>query len=265
LELELLLAKKEEELADARFFSTAVDMRAQSSTAITQSTSKAITGLTPSAPMADQPIGSPIDHQALLRDLGTRSDRDPRSFAEKANDLLAGGVGSDSVAIVSQSVVDLAGNPEVLPDHELEALYQQQGNPDIKRVVAQVLSTRGDNRLLEKQIMEAQAGLKSDAPAERQRALVQLGKTRYAGAANAIAPLLDDADNSVKLDALLALRATGNQSHLRQVEALVSHPDPAVSWLAKDVVNTLQNLSEKARTQLGSADILAELPAVTAP
>jgi HEAT repeat protein len=77
--------------------------------------------------------------------------------------------------------------------------------------------------------------------------------------------LLDDADNSVKLDALLALRTTGNQSHLRQVEALVSHPDPAVSWLAKDVVNTLQNLSEKARTQLGSADILAELPAVTAP
>ncbi|HSC67299.1 MAG TPA: HEAT repeat domain-containing protein, partial [Cellvibrio sp.] len=133
-----------------------------------------------------------------------------------------------------------------------------------KRVLAQVMSTRGDNRLLEKQIQDSQARLRSEKPEERQQALVELAKTRYASAATVIAPLLQDGNNSVKLDALLALRATGNQSHTRLVEALVNDPDPSVSWLAKDVIANLQNLSEKARTQIASTDIVAELPAMDA-
>lgn len=206
-----------------------------------------------------------LDSKQLQRDLATRSDLDPRSFSEKANGLLAQNAGKENVVIVSNGIVDMAGNREILPDYELELLYQNQTNPDIKRVAAQVLSTRGDNRLIEKQITDAQTSLKSDDPAERQKALVELAKTRYASAANAIAPLLQDENNNVKLDALLALRATGNQSHARLVEALVNDPDPAVSWLANDVVNNLQNLSERARTQLASADIIAELPVIAAP
>ncbi len=205
------------------------------------------------------------DSKQLLKDLATRSDRDPRSFSEKANGLLADNSSKESVVIISNGIVDMAGNREILPDYELELLYQNQSDPDIKRVAAQVLSTRGDNRLIEKQITDAQTSLSSDDPAARQKALVELAKTRHASAANAIAPLLQDEDNSVKLDALLALRATGNQSHTRLVEALVNDPDPAVSWLANDVINNLQNLSERARTQLASADIIAELPVIAAP
>lgn len=205
------------------------------------------------------------DSKQILKDLATRSDRDLRSFSEKANGLLASNSSKESIVIISNGIIDMAGNREILPDYELELLYQNQTDPDIKRVAAQVLSTRGDNRLIEKQISDAQTGLKSDDPTERQKALVELAKTRYASAANAITPLLQDKDNSVKLDALLALRATGNQSHTRLVEALVNDPDPAVSWLANDVINNLQNLSDRARTQLASADIIAELPVIAAP
>jgi hypothetical protein len=49
------------------------------------------------------------------------------------------------------------------------------------------------------------------------------------------------------------------------VQALVNHPDESVSWLAKDVISDLQVLSDRARTQIASTDIVAELPVAEAP
>lgn len=272
LDLELLLNQKEEELADARFFSAGAfaatsqqQHKQQQDQQQKQSVTTAENALPAASTSAETNTQAMPDNQQLLRDLGTRSDRDPRSFSEKAGALLASGSSENNIAIVSKSVFDMADNREMLPDYELESLYQQQSNPELQRVVAQVMSTRGDNRLLEKQIAKSQTLLSSDDPQRRQQALVELGKTRYVGAASAITPLLQDKNTNVKLDALLALRATGNQSHVHAVEALLNDPDPAVSWLANDVVNSLQNLSDKARSQLASADIAAELPAITAP
>ena len=272
LDLELLLNQKEEELADARFFSAGAfaatsqqQHKQQQDQQQKQSVTTAENALPAASTSAETNTQTAPDNQQLLRDLGTRSDRDPRSFSEKAGALLASGSSEDNIAIVSKSVFDMADNREMLPDYELESLYQQQSNQELQRVVAQVMSTRGDNRLLEKQIAKSQTLLSSDDPQRRQQALVELGKTRYVGAASAITPLLQDKNTNVKLDALLALRATGNQSHVHAVEALLNDPDPAVSWLANDVVNSLQNLSDKARSQLASADIAAELPAITAP
>ena len=270
LELEQSLAQKEDELADAHLFSAgAFASPASTNTAPASTANKspsATTNTRTEQASSNQAISDAAhDSQQLLKDLSTRSDRDPRSFSDKANELLSAAANKEGIAIVSKGIFELADNRELLPDYELESLYQSQSNPDVKRVAAQVMATRGDNRLLEKQIAATQVQLASDNPDVRQQALVELGKTRYASAANAITPLLQDANNSVKLDALLALRATGNQSHLRAVEALVNDPDPAVSWLAKDVASNLQNLSEKARTQLANADIVAELPVITAP
>jgi HEAT repeat protein len=109
-------------------------------------------------------------------------------------------------------------------------------------------------------VAEAQPGLRSTNPAVRRQTLNDLAKTHYAGAAAAIVPLVQDSDTSVILDALLALRATGNESHIPSAENLLSHPDQSVSWLANDVINHLQNLSTKARTKLTSSDVAAELP-----
>ena len=200
-----------------------------------------------------------------LRALSASSAQDPRSFAEKIDALLQDDSSAENIAVATKGLLELAENPEILPDQALDMLYSNQANPDVKRVAAQVLSMRGDNRLIEKQVNEAQASLHSDNVTERQQALIALGKTRHASAANVIAPLLQDSDTAVKLEALLALRATGNQQHVYMVEALVNHPDASVSWLARDVVNNLQNLSDKARTQLSSADINAELPVLQMP
>jgi len=203
--------------------------------------------------------------EQIRKDLSTRFIDDPRSFGEKLGDFVADNSHPHTIAIACKVIADLAENPDTLTNQELALLYRNQTNPEFKRVLAQALSLRGDNSLLEQQVSEAQVGLNSDNPAERQKALVELGKTHYAGAANAIAPLVQDEDTSVKLDALLALRATGNESHIHYVENLLNHPDPSVSWLANDVINNLQNLSSRARTKLNSADIAAELPPLAQP
>lgn len=263
LDLELSLVEKEEALARARSLAFAGFEQHSSAGADNSGNPPGPAKVVPTEPASQMLAGDEVAVAAdqIARDLSTQSDRDPRSFTEKVNDLLAAAPSQENIAIVSKTLSDMAENPQILPDYELESLYQQQANPELKRVIAQVLSARGDNRLIEKQINDTKAGLGNANPAERQKALVELAKTRHASAANTIAPLLQDADTGVKLDALLALRATGNQSHVHLVEALVNHPDPAVSWLAKDVINSLQNLSERARTRIASADIVAELPA----
>ncbi len=266
LELEALLAQQEEKLENTHFLSFGTFGKADAPAA-----GKPVQ---PSAtPVSNKPIEQPgrnfetaepvSSHEQILKDLATLAYGDPRTFPEKVNDFLAENPGKENVAIASKSVFDLADNHDVLPNHSLDSIYLAQTDPDLKRVVAQVASLRGDNSLIEMQITEAQAGLKSSSPAERQKALAELAKTRYAGAASAIAPLLQDDDIGVKLDALLALRATGNQSHVHLVESLVNHPNESVSWLAKDVISNLQMLSDIARTRLASNEIVAELPPIT--
>ena len=199
----------------------------------------------------------------VLKDLGTISVNDPRSFVEKANDLLS--ADPSNVAVISKSIFDLASNRETLPDYMLQTMYSNQTDPDLKRVIAQVLSNRGNNTLIENQITEAQSRLKSANPTERQSALTNLAKTHSSNAADAIAPLLNDSNVDVKLDALLALRATGNQTHISFVQNLVNDPDPSVSSLAKEVIGDLRNLSDSARTMLSVADIASELPVIQTP
>ena len=261
-ELEALLAQKNEQLMKAGDLGattpsqnlSAAKNAAQTSPSVSQKNNESAAESTDSA--------GPRDTQQILKDLATRNDFNPRTFSERINDFLSANPGKDNIALATKAVVDMADNADSLPDFELEAVYQKQTDPDLKRVTAQVLSMRGDNSLLEKQITESQTGLTSDSPEVRQQALIALAKTHYAGAADKIAPLLQDKNVSVKLDALLALRATGNESHVHFVQDLVNHPDASVSWLAKDVINNIQNLSEKARTRVSSNDIVSELPPI---
>lgn len=210
----------------------------------------------PALAQADQAA----DIEQLRKDLSTRFIGDPRTFGEKLRDFVAENNHQHTIAIACKVIADLAENPDTLTNQELDSLYQHQHNPELKRVLAQVLSLRGDNHLLDQLVAESQSTLGSDNPAERRQTLNELAKTHYAGAANLVAPHVQDKDLSVALDALLALRATGNESHIRHVENLVNHPDQSLSWLANDVMNHLQNLSTKARTRVTSEDIAAELP-----
>lgn len=206
-----------------------------------------------------------VDSTQVLKDLGTFSVNDPRSFSEKVSDLLAADSSKENIALVSKSIFDMASDRENLPDYALQSIYNTQVDPELKRVIAQVLSNRGNNALIENQITAAQQRLHSENSRERQNALVELAKTHSSSAAAAIAPLLNDANIDVKLDALLALRATGNQTHIRLIERLVDDTDPAVSSLARDVIGELRNLSDSARTVLSSAEIAAELPLIEHP
>jgi hypothetical protein len=204
-----------------------------------------------------------VDIEQMRKDLSTRFIGDARTFGEKLQDFVTENAYPQTIPLACKVVADLGDNLDTLTNPELNSLYQHQSNTEFKRVVAQVLSARGDNSLLEKYVAEAKPVLNSTDPAERRKILGELAKTRYVGAANAIAPLVKDRDTSVQLDALLALRATGNETHIRFVAGLVKDPDESVQWLATDAINHLQNLSKKARTKLTSADIEAELPPLT--
>ncbi|WP_331345331.1 hypothetical protein [Cellvibrio sp. UBA7661] len=215
---------------------------------------------------------SAMNVDQLLKDLRTRFIGDERSIAEKLRDFLAqhsdqkiaGQKNSEekNTAIAAKVIVDLAENDELLPDADVSQLYHHQSQPELKRVLAQVLSLRGDNQLLDSYIADIEKNVHNAEPEAQQKMLMELAKTHYVGAVGVIEPLLQSQNNSVILDALLALRATGNESHLHYAEALVNHPDQSISWLAKDVINQLQYLSQKARTQLIIADITAELPPI---
>lgn len=205
------------------------------------------------------------DTDQLLKDLLTLAWNDRRDMRAKLEDFLDEHPGRDGVAVASRGVFDLASNADVLPDHALQALYLDQRDPEFRRVLAQVASLRGDNTLIELHAAEAATGLHAATPAERQQALTALARMRHVAAAELAAPLLRDPDTGVVLDALLALRATGNQRHVALAERLRRHPDESVRWLANDVASELRMLSEHARTRLDDEELAGELPALPLP
>lgn len=265
--LEALLEKREDDLSNARLL--ALRQNAKSEIAAANSVTEICKQVKESneyrtdneKAIADITVGS----AQILKDLGTYSVNDPRSFSEKVNDLLVGDSSKENIAVVSKSIFDRASDRENLPDYELQSIYNNQADPELKRVIAQVLSNRGNNELIDNQIAAVQTRLSSENPSERQNALTELAKTHSSNAANAIVPLLNDSNIDVKLNALLALKATGNQTHIRLVAQLVNDADPAVRALARDVINDLKNLSDSARTVLSSAEIAAELPLIEHP
>ncbi len=263
--LEALLEKKETDLQRTRMLLLTTNNK-QKITSINKNSDVTASALENNLEQNNsEQVATVTSSIQTLKDLGTHSARDPRSFTEKASELLAGDASKEKVAIVSKGIFDMANDRESLPDYALQSLYASQNDPDVKRVIAQVLSQRGNNALIENNIAEARAQLKSNNPGERQIALQNLAKTHYVNAASVAAPMLYDADINVRLDALLALGATGNQSHLTLVEKLFNDPDPAVSSLAKEVASNLKNLSDSARTNLSSRDIAAELPIMEHP
>ena len=201
----------------------------------------------------------------ILKDLEDSSDNDPRSYAEKLQELLADNPTEEEAAIASRFIFQKARDLQGLPDYSLQAIYASQSNPDLKRVIAQVMSQRGNDALLKNLIGETQTRLKSAQPGDRLDALSQLGKTHSTHAVDAISPLLQDPDTTVRLAALFALRDTGNQRHVGLVETMANDPDPSVSSLAGDVLSSLKTLSSSARTTLSRSDIEAELPPIANP
>lgn len=215
---------------------------------------------------SERAIAAAIPSSVLvLKDLETMSDSDHRSYSEKLNELLSGNASKERIAIASRAIFDMAHDQQNLPDSTLQSIYASQADPDLKRVIAQVLSQRGNNSLLYNQIAEVQGRLKSEHPGDRQEALSQLAKMHSTKAVDAIVPLLQDPDTNVKLEALFALRDTGNQGHVGFVEMMINDPDPSVRSLAGDVVSNLKNLSSTARTNYSRADIEAELPPIANP
>jgi len=203
---------------------------------------------------------SPIDQK--IKDLSTRFVGDGRSLAEKMRDFMAENSDAYNLAIACKVIADLAENRDALPDQDLRWLYQTQTSLELQRVIAQVASFRGDNHLLDNYIKQLETGLTNSSPDERRKTLGELAKTRYVGAAKLILPLLKEEDSAVVLDALLALRVTGNEGQLKALEPLIKHPDESIRWLASDVANHLETLSEKARVCLVLADIVLELPPI---
>lgn len=205
---------------------------------------------------------SPVDQK--IKDLSTRFVGDARSLVEKLRDFTTENPDVYHLAIACKVIADLAENRDALPDQDLIWLYPTQTSLELQRVIAQVASFRGDNHLLDNYIQQLQPGLANADPSERRKTLGELAKTRYAGAAKLILPLLKEEDASVLIDALLALRLTGNEGQLKALEPLVKHPDESIRWLARDVTSNLEMLSKKARTRLIAADIALELPPIVA-
>jgi hypothetical protein len=218
-----------------------------------------------------EPVGTqPTPHATagsyeILKELEADSPTDPRNYAQKLQQLLADDPTEEQAAIACRSIFNKATDSQALPDHELQAIYASQANPDLKRVIAQVMSMRGNDVLLNDQVAEAQAELRSEKPWDRLDALNQLAKIHHVRAVDVITPLLQDSDSTVRVAALFALRDSGNQRHAGLVEPMTRDPDPSVSNLAGNVLSALRNLSTSAHTSYSRADIESELPPIANP
>jgi hypothetical protein len=253
-ELEALLATAQNELRNTQSFSQTNNIAALNKTAELAKRVK------DSGPGSGDQTASNLNSVQMLRNLQISPENDSRSFVERVNGLLSDNPPKEKIAIATKGIFGMAGDRDQLPDSALQAIYTNQSDPDLKRVVAQVMSQRGNDTLLEDQVAKAQAKLKSGQARERQDALLQLAKLRNVKAADAIVPLLHDPDTDVKLDALLALRNNGNALNVGSVEMLRNDPSPAVRSLANDVANDLRDLSASARTTMSNSDIEAGLP-----
>jgi len=256
--MEASLKKKEAELRKARSQSRAV-----TDTSLHPS-EKPADGNSAKTGSAPEP-SSGADSYRILQELEADSPTDPRSYAEKLQELLADNPTDEQAAIACRFIFNKATDAQGLPDYALQSIYAGQTNPDLRRVIAQVLSQRGNDDLLNDQIAGAQATLKSNSPKDRLDALNQLARIHSVHAVDAIAPSLQDSDRTVRLAALFALRDSGNQKHVNLVEPMTHDPDPSVSTLAVNVVGTLRNLSSSARTSYSRSDIEAELPPIANP
>lgn len=197
---------------------------------------------------------------------GLESDStDTKSPSDKLQDLLSGNPDKEKIAIASRFIFLKSKYPLELPDDALQSLFASHNDPDLRRVIAQVMSQRGNNTYINNQIAELRSQLNSNQAVERQQALSELGKTHYIKAAEVIAPLLQDADPNVRLSALFALRDTGNQRHVELANNLINDTDPSVSALAAEVGANLKNLSLSARTMFSRSDIESELPPLANP
>lgn len=214
------------------------------------------------APANPGDVAAGADQQ--LKDLLTLAWNDRRDMRERIDAFLAGHPGSTGIAVASRGVYDLVDRQDLLSNADLGALYLDQQDPAFKRVLAQAASMRGDSSLVELHVAETAAGLQSTEPAQRQQALVELARTRHVAAADRAAPLLRDADPGVVLDALLALRASGNRRHVAAVQPLLAHPDEPVRWLAREVADDLRTRSDEARTRVARAELAQELPPLPA-
>lgn len=201
----------------------------------------------------------------ILKDLESDPAIDSRSSSTKLQDLLSGNPDKEKIAVASRFIFYKAKYPQDLPDDVLQSLFVNQSDPDLRRVIAQVMSQRGNNTYLITQITGLRTQLSSNQAVDRQQALSELAKTHHVNAAEAIAPMLQDSDTNVKLAALFALRDTGNQKHVALANILTNDPDPSVSALASDVAASLRNLSVSAHTAFSRADIESELPPLTNP
>jgi hypothetical protein len=201
----------------------------------------------------------------ILNELDADSATDPRTYEQKLQALLADDPTQEEAAIACRFIFNKAADTRGLPDYALQAIYASQTNPDLKRVIAQVMSQRGNDALLDEQVAESQAALKSAQPRQRLDALSRLGKIHSVHAIDAIAPSLQDSDSTVRVAALFAIRDNGNQRHINLVEPMTHDPDPSVSTLAGNVVSALRNLSASARTSYSRADIETELPPIANP
>ncbi|MDO6684130.1 MULTISPECIES: HEAT repeat domain-containing protein [unclassified Agarivorans] len=196
------------------------------------------------------------DTVAALRQLASDS---PFDVEEQINTLLLSKQAND-LAALSRLIYEWRQEPQSLPDYLVTTIYDNGHNDNLRRISAQVLAQRGDYSLLEDYVAEQSEAINSNQDHQRSQALYALSQTNNYLAVPLIQPLLNDPSASIRVDALMALRATGNGTHAAIAQELVGDSNQQISALAKEVVNLLNQLPDDARQRVSQDDIKQNTP-----
>ncbi|MGY5450228.1 HEAT repeat domain-containing protein [Agarivorans sp. MS3-6] len=197
--------------------------------------------------------------ESSLQALLMVANEHPFELEHKINALLQS-EDEQQQAALSRALYAWSQQPETLPDYLVTSIYDQTSEDNIRRVSAQVLAQRGDFSLLEDYVAEQSLAINSDQDQQRSQALYALAQTHNNIAVPHILPLLSDANDTIRTDALLALLSTGNASHADIAMELINDSNHQISQLAQDVAISLNQLPEDARKRVTQVDIAQNTP-----
>lgn len=164
----------------------------------------------------------------------------PEAAVMLSSFIVAAKTDDDAAELVAHGLVGFSQSAEYLSEADLKNSFALN-NITAQKISALILEERGDGSLV-KQYMDTKAlALKDKNPTTRSQALKEIASVGFSSAIPYALKSLNDADVSVKLEALELLSQYATNSNIGDIQPLVNNPNKEVSRYAQETINSLWN------------------------
>ncbi len=144
---------------------------------------------------------------------------------------------------LSNAIRNLGMREGILSATDLVAFFED-GNNEVQVAAAAALAHRGDDSLSLGYQERRAVDLASDDPFERSEALRDLTSLQSASTLPLLVPMLQDANEDVRLQALTAVQQAGGMDSLDAIRPLLNDSSPRVRRAAERLIETMERRLE---------------------